>query len=95
MNTIIQVPVKKQLRNLATVEASRQGFSSLQEAIRIFLHQLSSQNITISFTPPPIPLSAKAIKKYDKISKDIETGKTNLFEAKNINQLMSHLRATK
>ena len=49
--TILQVPIDKSLRNQAAAAASNLGFSSLQEAVRVFLTQLADKNVKISFEP--------------------------------------------
>jgi len=56
------------------------GFSSLQEAVRIFLSELAIGEMDIRFEET-IQLSPRATKRYDKILDDIEKGK-NLYEAK-------------
>ena len=89
--TIIQVPVTKTLRNRAALAAADFGFSSIQESIRVFLNQLAKKQISISFTPKPIQLSPQAIKRYNKITNDIESGKEKLFTANSVKELMAHL----
>ncbi len=93
-NTIIQVPIDKSLRDRATVAASRLGFSSIQEAIRVFLVQLPLQTVKISFEHPPVQLSKRAIKRYDNIIDEIEAGKmpTRVFTKKDdIGAIMEYL----
>ncbi len=74
-NTIIQVPIDKSLRDEAVIAATSLGFSSIQEAIRVFLVQLPRQTVKISFEQPPIQLSKRAVKRYDNIIDEIESGK--------------------
>lgn len=93
-NTIIQVPIEKSLRDSAVVAASNLGFSSIQEAIRVFLVQLPQQTVNISFEHPPVLLSKKAVKRYDKIVDEIESGKmpTKVFTDKeDIGTIMEYL----
>ena len=47
--TILQVPISKELKDKAEEASAKQGFSSLQESVRIFLAQLSQGNLKISF----------------------------------------------
>ncbi len=47
MNTILQVPMKKELRDKAAIKAGELGFSSLQEPVRIFLKQLAQGQISM------------------------------------------------
>jgi len=51
-STILQVPISKTLRDEAAVAASNMGFSSLQGAVRVFLTQLSTQAVKITFEQP-------------------------------------------
>lgn len=93
-NTVIQVPIEKSLRDRAVVAASSLGFSSIQEAIRVFLVQLPQQTVNISFEHPPVQLSKRAVKRYDKIVDEIESGKmpTRVFTKKNdIEAIMEYL----
>ena len=95
-NTIIQVPIDRSLRDRAVVAASNLGFSSIQEAIRVFLVQLPQQSVKISFEQPPIQLSKKAVKRYDKIIDEIESGKmpTRAFTKKdNIGAIEKYLNS--
>jgi hypothetical protein len=39
-NTVLQIPMSKTLRDKATQAAKEQGFSSLQEYVRVFLTAL-------------------------------------------------------
>jgi len=87
--TILQVPIKKDARQKATVAAREMGFSSLQEAVRVFLNKLAVGEMNIRFEET-IQLSPGAAKRYDKILDDIEKGK-NLYEAKDVDDLMRQL----
>lgn len=80
----------KGLRNQATAVAEDLGFSSLQEPVRVFLRQLAKRQITVSFGPIPIKLSEKAIKRYDKMTEDFETGR-DVFTANSVDELMRQL----
>ncbi|MDD5147571.1 MAG: hypothetical protein PHV63_03455 [Candidatus Daviesbacteria bacterium] len=78
MNTILQVPVSKKLRDQAASSAQKMGFSSLQETVRIFLNQLASNEISITFQSPAVKLSKKNDRRYAKMISDIESGKVKL-----------------
>lgn len=91
MNTILQVPIDRNLRDQAAITAQNMGFSSLQEAVRIFLNKMARQQIEIQLTES-VQLSPKAIKRYNKIIDDIDKGK-NVYEAKDLNDLMRKLNA--
>ena len=52
MNTItLQIPLNANLRDQAQKQAQAMGFSSLQEAVRLFLNQLAEQSIKVRFVP--------------------------------------------
>lgn len=86
--TILQVPVDKQLKNNAEKAASEQGFSSLQEIVRVFLAQLASRKVEMSLKS--VSLSAENENLYDKMTKDFESGK-NVYPANNVEDLLSKL----
>jgi antitoxin component of RelBE/YafQ-DinJ toxin-antitoxin module len=90
-STILQIPISKSLRNEAGLAASNMGFSSLQEAVRVFLTQLRTQIVKISFEQPPVQLSAKAIKRYDKIIDEIDSGKTKLKSFDSTDKMFEYL----
>lgn len=85
----LQVPILKSLRIKAEKSALDQGFSSLQEIIRVFMKKLASQAIDISFQEV-VKLSPQAEKRYAKIDKDFKLGK-NIYYAKNVDDLMKQL----
>jgi antitoxin component of RelBE/YafQ-DinJ toxin-antitoxin module len=93
--TIIQVPVSKSLRDQAAAAVKELGFSSIQESIRLFLTQMADRSLSFSFKPKPVKLSPKAIKRYNKILDDIESGKEPVYEAKNVNDLLDQLYGKK
>jgi len=89
--TIIQVPVTKSLRNKATVAVEELGFSSIQESIRLFLTQMANRSLSFSFKPKTVKLSVKAIKRYNKMIDDIESGKEPIYETKDVDDLLGQL----
>ncbi len=89
--TILQVPVNKQLKSDAEKVALRQGFSSLQEIIRVFLAQLASNQVEVTLQKS-ITLSAKNERRYVKMTKDFESGK-NVYSASSVDDLLSKLNA--
>jgi len=90
-STILQVPISKSLRNEASLAALNMGFSSLQEAVRVFLTQLRTQIVKITFEQPPVQLSAKAIKRYDKISENFQLNKSKYKSFTNVDEMMEYL----
>lgn len=79
------------LRKSATSAAESLGFSSLQETVRLFLKQLAKKQLSFSFSTRPTTLSLKAIKRYDKMTDEINTGKVKAFTTKSVDKLMEHL----
>lgn len=74
-NTVIQIPISKQLRQQSENAATQAGFSSVQEVIRVFLQQFSQQKIVLHFDSPTIKLSSNNEKKYLKIISDLQKNK--------------------
>lgn len=88
--TIIQVPVSKVLRDRAATKAEKMGFSSLQETIRVFLNKIASGDINIEFNET-VQLSDKAIKRYDKMIDDIESGRAKTKSFTDVKSMMKYL----
>lgn len=90
--TVVQIPLTTDLRDQAYAMAISQGFSSLQEVVRVFLSKFAkgNANIGIYTEPVPIQLSAKAIKRYDQMDKDLAEGK-NFETASSVAELMQQL----
>ena len=91
--TILQVPVSKDLKEKAEEASSRQGFSSLQESIRIFLTKLATNKLEITIQEP-IRLSEASEKRYLKQTLDFEKNK-NISSAKSVEELMRQLNENK
>lgn len=88
--TILQVPLTKQLRKDAEGQALEQGFSSLQEAVRVFLKKFAQGTLGMTFEEKSVQLSPKAIKRYNKMIDEIDNG-LNVYSAENVDDLMRHL----
>ena len=90
--TIIQGPVSKVLRNQAMRAAQENGFSSIQDAIRLFLTKLARKQIAVNLEDTATPLSWKNEQRYIKMDKDFEKGK-NVYHATSVKELMKQLRS--
>ncbi len=88
--TVLQVPIDLELKNEAEQEAQDQGFSSLQEVVRVFLSRFAEKRIGIVFEQS-VQLSPQAITRYDKMTDDIEKGKVKTKTFTDVNSLMKHL----
>ena len=90
-STILQVPIRKKVRDRAAKAAGAQGFSSLQEVVRLFLTKFARREVGGSIERfPAVNLSAKNAKRYDKMVKDFES-KRNVKVFKNTKDLMKDL----
>lgn len=57
--TTLQIPMQTTLRDLAAKVAAKQGFSSLQEVIRVFINQFAQGQIEVRFIGPVLKQSVK------------------------------------
>ena len=85
---VLQVPINSQLRQQAEKAAMSQGFSSLQEIVRLFLTKLAEKRIELTIQET-VRLSPRAIKRYNKITDEIDSGKARLVTA---NSAQEHFR---
>ncbi len=88
--TVLQIPIDIELKNTAEQAAQAQGFSSLQEVVRVFLSRFAEKRIGITFEQS-VQLSPQAIKRYDKMAEDIKKGKIKTKTFTDVNSLMKHL----
>lgn len=88
--TVIQVPVSADLREKAEIAASKQGFSSVQEMVRVFLTQVASDEINVKFTEKPVVLSPKKAAEYDKMIEDVKSGRVKTKTFKDVKSLDEH-----
>ena len=86
--TILQVPITQNLKFNAEKAAHEQGFSSLQEIVRVFLSKLAANKVEVSLESTF--LSESNEKRYSTMTKDFEAGK-NTHIAQNIDDLFTQL----
>ena len=91
--TILQVPISKELKDKAEEASAKQGFSSLQESVRVFLAKLATNRLEITIQEP-IKLSESSERRYLKQTLDFEKNK-NTRSAKTVDELMTKLNANK
>ncbi len=90
--TILQVPVTPELQLSAKRAAVKQGFSSLQDAVRMFLQQLSTGKTVVRLTAADDErLSPRAARRYAKIAKDIKSGKAKTIPFTSVDAMMKYL----
>ena len=90
--TVVQIPVSTDLRDSAHQMALSQGFSSLQEAMRVIMHRFSSGTLRVDVysEPSPVKLTKDAIKRYNKMDQDLAKG-INFKSATSVDDLMKQL----
>lgn len=96
MNRIVlQVPMTPTLRSEAEKVARKQGYSSLQDAVRLYLHKLAREEVQVRIQEqfPPVQLSSRAIKRYNKMDKDIASGRVKLKSFNSVDELMKDLNS--
>ncbi len=91
--TILQVPISKDLKEKAEKAANKQGFSSLQESVRLFLAKLAANRLEITIQEP-VRLSENSEKRYLKQTLGFEKNK-NISSAKSVEELVNQLNDNK
>ena len=87
--TILQVPINQDLKISAEKEAISQGFSSLQELVRVFLSKIATRKIEVTLQESTM-LSGKNEKRYLDMTKDFELGK-NTYSSDSVTELVKKL----
>lgn len=90
---IVQVPMSKILKEKALVAAELQGFSSLQEAIRVMLSKFARRELAVQIGYPEEQLTPKAERRYAKIIRDIDSGKTKTIPFSTTKDMMAYLHS--
>lgn len=90
--TILQVDIKPELKKLAEEKAEKQGFSSLQEVVRVFM----TGYVGNDFWPLPEPQpTEETFKRWDEeienLKMDIKTGKAKGYSLDNIDNFFVDL----
>ena len=89
--TVLQIPLPKELKESAEKAAADYGFSSLQELLRVFMKKLATKKINLSFEEEDtVQLSKKNEKRYLKALDDFKKGK-NVYTAKNVDDFFEQL----
>lgn len=91
MQTILQIPVKKDLRDRAVRAATLEGFSSLQEAVRVFLNKFAAHKVSVSFTASEV-LSEEHEERYAHMLARVASGKVKTKKFTTADALIQHLR---
>lgn len=88
--SVLQVPVDISLRREAERYALEQGFSSLQEAVRVFLRKLAQRTVVVTFENN-IALSDRNALRYDRMIAGVKSGRVKTKVFSDVNPLMQHL----
>ena len=88
--TVLQIPINQDLRISAEKEALSQGFSSLQELVRVFLSKIAMHRIEITLQESTM-LSEKNEKRYLDMTKDFESG-MNISSSDSVSDLVDKLQ---
>ena len=92
---VLQIPMDATLRDQAISAAQSLGFSSLQETVRVFLHKLAAGQLALSFKEPPTQLSPRAARRYDKMVRNMRSGREPVYIAHSVDDLMDQLHDRK
>jgi antitoxin component of RelBE/YafQ-DinJ toxin-antitoxin module len=87
--TVLQIPMNQDLKISAEQEALSQGFSSLQELVRVFLSKIAAHKIEVTLQESTM-LSEKNEKRYLDMTKDFELGK-NTHSSNSVSDLVNKL----
>ena len=95
---ILQVPVSVTVRAEAQRKANEIGFSSLQDAVRLFLANLAAGKLSASFAAAPepdeilTPAQEKILtRQYLQAKRDMENGKG--ITTSSVDEMMKFLRS--
>ena len=87
--TVLQIPINQDLKISAEQEALSQGFSSLQELVRVFLSKIAAGKIEVTLQEST-KLSEKNEKRYLDMTKDFVSGK-NTYSSDSTSNLINKL----
>ena len=90
-STILQIPMSKSLKRSAQEIAGEQGFSSLQDLLRVVLTKLARRELVVSISEPTVVLSGRNSSRYLKMSQDLAKG-ANSKKFSSVEGLMHDLR---
>jgi len=91
--TILQVPLTKSLKVKASDVAKENGFSSLQEVVRLMLTKFARKEIGVTFERfPAVKLSAKNDRRYAKMVDEVLSGKVKVKKYADVDEMLYDLR---
>lgn len=84
--TVLQIPINVDLRKRVDQMAENQGFSSVQEVVRVFLSRFATGKVGVEFFPS-VELSSRNEARYSRMMRS----KTNQKEFDNVDDLLDDL----
>ena len=87
--TVLQIPINQDLKISAEQEALSQGFSSLQELVRVFLSRIAAGRIEVTLQESTM-LSENNEKRYLNMTNDFELDK-NIYASDSVSDLVNKL----
>ncbi len=87
--TVLQIPINQDLKISAEQEALSQGFSSLQELVRVFLARIATGRIEVTLQESTM-LSKNNEKRYLNMANDFELDK-NIYASDSVSDLVNKL----
>jgi len=96
MNTVIQIPVDKEMRIGAEKAAERMGFGSIQDMVRLWLAQVISNKIEVNWVRKEpdeylTPAEEKVLmRKWNQAKRDIKNGKS--YTVNSVEEMMKILK---
>ena len=90
----INISVTEEQKNFVDQLVNKLGFANRSELFRTMIRMVKA-NPKIVEEPKVVQLSPSAIKRYNKILDDIESGKETLYEARDVKDLLDQLYGRK
>jgi len=87
---VLQIPITRSLKSQAEAVAEDYGFSSLQEAVRVFLAQLTARRVGIGFSEGDVILSPRAKSRYEGMLRDLRESR-NFTKVSSVDELLKSL----
>lgn len=99
MNTILHLPINKEIKDHAEAVAKKQGYSSLQEVLRVFLSRFARERVQTAFVQTDLVEALNQAeesiltKREQQTRKAIQEGK--FYKARTVKEMMTILEDTK
>ncbi len=90
-STILQIPITKSFRDQVSGVVLEMGFSSIQDYLRLIMKKTLTKEIDVTVGPKPVMLSARNVKRYEKMVDDVLTGKEKVKSFDNVDDLFNDL----